>query len=80
MDFKRLDKIYDELKKAYEEAEKAIIQGNTSKIGMLNEQYKVFDIIMNIKSFIDETEFLITELQQLKNNNLEQETGTGSVQ
>lgn len=61
-------------------AEKAIIEGNTSKIGMLDERYKAFDILMNIKSFLDETEFLITELQQLKNNNLEQETGIGSVQ
>lgn len=80
MDFKRLDKIYNELKKAYDETEKAIIEGNTSKIGILDEAHKAFDIVINIKSFNNEAEYLMTELQQLKNNNLATDTNTGSVQ
>ena len=84
MDFKRLDKIYDELKKAYAETEKAIMQGKTSKISILDEAHKAFDIVINIKSFNNEAEYLMTELQQLKMNNLqtgtETDTNTGTVQ
>lgn len=82
MDFKRLDKIYNELKKAYEETEQAIIQGNTSKISILDEAHKAFDIVIQIKSFNNEAEYLMTELQQLKMNNLQTytETNTGTVQ
>lgn len=82
MDFKRLDKIYNELKKAYAETEKTIMQGKTSKIGIFDEAHKALDIVIQIKSFNNEAEYLMTELQQLKKNNLETvtDTNTGTVQ
>lgn len=82
MDFKRLDKIYNELKKAYEETEQTIMQGNTGKIGIFDEAHKAFNIVIQIKSFNDEAGYLMTELQQLKNNNLTTvtDTNTGTVQ
>lgn len=81
MDFKRLDKIYDELKKAYEETEKNM-QTGINKRNFMNTMSSSLDIVINIKSFNDEAEYLMTELQRLIQNNLETvtDTNTGTVQ
>lgn len=81
MDFKRLDKIYDELKKAFRETEKAM-QTGINKRNVMNTMSLSLDIVINIKSFNDEAEYLMTELHRLIQNNLETvtDTNTGTVQ
>lgn len=81
MDFKRLDKIYNELKKAYEETEKAM-QTGINKRNVMNAMSLSLDIVIQIKSFNNEAEYLTTELQGLIKNNLETvtDTNTGTVQ
>ena len=81
MDFKRLDKIYNELKKAYEETEKNMQTGINER-NVMNTMSLSLDIVINIKIFNDEAEYLMTELYRLIQNNLETvtDTNTGTVQ
>lgn len=79
MDFKRLDKIYNELKKAYEDTEKTM-QTGINKRNVMNTMSLSLDIVIQIKSFNNEAEYLMTELQGLIKNNLETDADKGTVQ
>lgn len=74
MDFKRLDKIYDELKKAFRETEKAILKNKNGQNDIVEEMSIALDILVYYKNLGDEIEYLLSELRQLKKDTLKTNT------
>lgn len=74
MDFKRLDKIYDELKKAFRETEKAILENKNGQNDIVEEMSIALDILIYYKNLGDEIDFLLSELRELKKYTLKTNT------
>ena len=74
MDFKRLDKIYNELKVAFRETEKAILENKNGQNDIVEEMSIALDILVYYKNLGNEIKYLLSELRQLKKDTLKTNT------